>query len=167
MGSFGPPDLVLVALIAKSLSHQYEDEMESKAPILMISDGRRSAEEAGRLLREAGHRVALCGGGLVPYAACPLLKAGSCPVAEAAGVIIFALAPLPQTFGRSYGGAELLKAYRSHPYLSKVPMVLVSDGHLGDVAGEGPVEFVGASARPKAIASAAERLCAGLVTVGG
>ena len=60
------------------------------ATILLIEDGPGIGGQLPSLLAAAGHRVLLCGGGPTPLAACPLLRQGHCPLADAAELLVFA-----------------------------------------------------------------------------
>jgi hypothetical protein len=128
------------------------------ATILLVEDGPGPAGEAGRLLRQAGHRVVLCGGGPGPYEVCPLLRYGTCPLAEAADLILLALRPFPPLVGRTYCGDQLIKAYRSHPDFGSVPMVIASAARPDAIEGAGPIEVIREDAEPHEIALAVEKL---------
>jgi hypothetical protein len=60
------------------------------ASILLIEDGPGIEGQLPGLLAAAGHRVLRCGGGPTPLAACPLLRHGRCPLADAAELLVFA-----------------------------------------------------------------------------
>jgi hypothetical protein len=61
-----------------------------------------------------------------PLAACPLLRQGRCPLADAADLLVFAC-PLDLPLrGRAYRGRHLLHAHRTHPDYGRLPLVLVA-----------------------------------------
>jgi len=128
------------------------------ASILLVEDGPGVGREVASLLAAAGHRVLRCGGGPTPLGACLLLRQGSCPLPDAAGLVVFACTlnlPLP---GRSYRGIHLLRAYRAHPDYGRLPLVLVAAAPPQDLKGPGPTEVVGTFADPAAVLAAVHRL---------
>jgi hypothetical protein len=130
------------------------------ASILLIEDGPGIGGQLPSLLAAAGHRVLRCGGGPNPLAACPLLRHGHCPLAEAADLLVFAC-PLDLPLrGRSYRGSHLLRAYRTHPDYGRLPLVLVAIAPPPDLAGSGPTEPVDTFTSPAAIVAAVNRLLA-------
>lgn len=129
------------------------------ASILIVSDGHGPAENAGALLRQAGHLVMSCGGGPGPFSPCPLLRLGHCPLAESTDLIIFAFRAFPPA-GRIYGGAELFRAYRFHPDFGAVPMVVAVEVPDESLEGRGPIAFLGSTFDPITIARAAMQLLA-------
>jgi CheY-like chemotaxis protein len=128
------------------------------ATILLIEDGPSIGRELPSLLAAAGHRVLRCGGGPTPLAACPLLRHGHCPLAEAADLLVFAC-PLDLPLrGRSYRGRHLLAAYRTHPDHGRLPLVLVAIAPPQDLKGTGPIELVDTFTDPAAVLAAVHRL---------
>ncbi len=128
------------------------------ANILLTEDGPGVGHELTGLLAAAGHRVLRCGGGPTPLAACPLLRQGRCPLADAAELLVFACTldlPLP---GRSYRGIHLLRAYRAHPDYGRLPVVLMTVAPPQDLEGPGPMEVMGTFADPAAVLAAVNRL---------
>ena len=128
------------------------------AGILLLEDGPGIGRELGSLLQAAGHRVVRCGGGPTPLSACPLLRPGRCPLPAAAELLVVACTlnlPLP---GRSYRGIHLLRAYRAHPDLGRLPMVLVAVTPPEHLGGSGPVEVVGTFTDPARVLAAVNRL---------
>ena len=128
------------------------------ATILLIEDGPGIGGQLPSLLAAAGHRVLLCGGGPTPLAACPLLRQGHCPLADAAELLVFAC-PLDLPLrGRSYRGIHLLHAYRAHPDYGRLPLVLVAVAPPQDLEGPGPTETVATFTDPAAVLAAVHRL---------
>jgi CheY-like chemotaxis protein len=128
------------------------------ASILLVEDGPGIGRELTSLLAAAGHRVLRCGGGPTPLAACPLLRQGSCPLPDAADLLVFACTlnlPLP---GRTYRGIHLLHAYRAHPDYGRLPLVLVAVAPPQDLEGLEPTEVVGTFADPAVVLAAVNRL---------
>jgi hypothetical protein len=128
------------------------------ATILLIEDGPGIGGQLPSLLAVAGHRVLLCGGGPTPLAACPLLRQGHCPLADAAELLVFACPLGLPLRGRSYRGIHLLHAYRAHPDYGRLPLVLVALASPQDLAGTGPTETVATFTDPAAVLAAVHRL---------
>jgi CheY-like chemotaxis protein len=128
------------------------------ATILLIEDGPGIGGQLPSLLATAGHRVLWCGGGPTPLAACPLLRQGRCPLADAAELLVFACPLDLPLHGRSYRGIHLLRAYRAHPDYGRLPLVLVTVGPPPDLAGTGPTQLVTTFQDPAAITAAIDRL---------
>jgi hypothetical protein len=128
------------------------------ATILLIEDEPGIGGQLPGLLVAAGHRVLRCGGGPTPLAACPLLRQGRCPLADAAELLVFAC-PLDLPLrGRSYRGRHLLAAYRTHPDYGRLPLVLVAIKPPQDLAGTGPTELIATFTDPAAVLAAVHRL---------
>lgn len=128
------------------------------ATILLVEDGATVSREATALLEAAGHRVAHCGGGPTPLAACWLLRYGRCPLVDNADLLVFACTltqPLPS---RSYRGIHLLRALRAHLDYGRLPLVLVAVEAPHNLARAGPIEVVETQAGPAAVVSAVNRL---------
>jgi hypothetical protein len=133
----------------------YEEIMGS---ILLIEDGPGIGGQLPDLLAAAGHRVLRCGGGPTPLVACPLLRQGQCPLADAAELLVFAC-PLDLPLrGRSYRGIHLLRAYRAHPDYGRLPLVLVAIEPPHDLVGTGPTELIATFTDPAAVLAALHRL---------
>ena len=128
------------------------------ATILLIEDGPGIGGQLPSLLATAGHRVLWCGGGPTPLAACPLLRQGRCPLADAAELLVFACPLDLPLHGRSYRGIHLLRAYRAHPDYGRLPLVLVTVGPPPDLAGTGPTQLVTTFQDPAAITAVIDRL---------
>jgi hypothetical protein len=128
------------------------------ASILLIEDGPGVGRQLTSLLAAAEHRVLRCGGGPTPLAACPLLRQGRCPLADAAELLVFAC-PLDRPLrGRSYRGIHLLHAYRAHPDYGRLPLVLVAVAPPQDLEGPGPTEMVETFTEPAVVVAAVHRL---------
>jgi hypothetical protein len=128
------------------------------ATIVLIDDGPGIGGQLSGLLVTAGHRVLWCGGGPTPLAACPLLRQGRCPLADAAELLVFAC-PLDLPLrGRSYRGSHLLRAYRAHPDYGRLPLVLATVGPPPDLPGTAPIELVDRVEDPAAVTAAVDRL---------
>jgi hypothetical protein len=112
------------------------------ATILLIEDGPGIGGQLPGLLATAGHRVLWCGGGPTPLAACPLLRQGRCPLADAAELLVLACPPDLPLRGRSYRASHLLRAYRAHPDYGRLPLVLMATMAPQDLAGTGTTELV-------------------------
>lgn len=128
------------------------------ANILLIEDGPGIGRQLPGLLAAAGHRVLRCGGGPTPLAACPLLRQGHCPLADAAELLIFACPLGLPLGGRSYRGIHLLHAYRAHPDYGRLPLVLVTVAPQHDLEGTGPTEVVDTFTDLAAVLAAVHRL---------
>jgi hypothetical protein len=129
------------------------------ASILLIEDGPGIGGQLPSLLATAGHRVLWCGGGPTPLAACPLLRQGRCPLANAAELLVFAC-PLDLPLrGRSYRGSHLLRAYRGHPDFGRLPLVLVAIAPPQDLEGVGPTELVATFTDPAAVLAPSTDCC--------
>jgi hypothetical protein len=128
------------------------------ASILLIEDGPGVGRQVTSLLAAAGHRVLRCGGGPTPLAACPLLRQGRCPLADAAELLVFAC-PLDLPLrGRSYRGIHLLHAYRAHSDYGRLPLVLVAVAPPQNLEGPGPTEMVETFTEPAVVVAAVHRL---------
>ncbi|MEX2556147.1 MAG: hypothetical protein WEB06_10990 [Actinomycetota bacterium] len=128
------------------------------ATVLLVEDVPDLGLYEAGLLEQAGHRVIRCGGGPTPFAACPMLKYGACPLADAAELIVFSCPLFGPIRGRTYRGIHLLKAYRAHPVYGRRPMLVVSVGSPDDVGGRGPMEAIEKYSGAQAVTSAVERL---------
>jgi hypothetical protein len=128
------------------------------ASILLIEDGPGIGRQLPGRLAAAGHRVLRCGGGATPLAACPLLRQGRCPLADAAELLVFACPLDLPLHGRSYRGSHLLHAYRAHPDYGRLPLVLVAIAPPQDLAGTGSTELVATFTDPPAVLAAVNRL---------
>jgi hypothetical protein len=128
------------------------------ASILLIEDGPGVGRELTSLLAAAGHRILRCGGGPTPLAACPLLRRGSCPLPDAAELLVFACPLGLPLRGRSYRGIHLLRAYRAHPDYRRLPLVLLAVAPPQDLEGPGPTEMVETFADPAAVLTAVNLL---------
>src|SRR5437867_12046426 len=91
------------------------------ATILLVEDRPDLGLYERKLLEQAGHRVVWCGGAPPPFAACPMLTRGACPLADSADMVLFSCAMSTPMRGRSYRAEHLLNAYRSHPRYGKLP----------------------------------------------
>ena len=130
------------------------------AKILLVEDVPDLGMYEARLLEAEGHFVMRCSGGPTPFAACPMLRIGSCPLADAADVIVFSCGLIAPMQHRSYRGIHLLNAYREHAQYGKLPMAIVAFGVPDYIAGTGPVERIDKFANPRDIIEAVDRLVA-------
>ena len=128
------------------------------ATILLVEDEPDLGLYEAGLLEDLGHRVLRCGGSPAPLAACPMMRGDPCPLPEAADLIIFACGLIAPVRHRVYRGAQLLRAYRSHAWYGRIPMLIVAMGAPDSVEGEGPVERVERFSDPGVIVAAATRL---------
>lgn len=131
------------------------------ATILLVEDVPDLSFREASLLEEAGHRVIRCGGGPgpSPYSACPLIRTGSCSLADSADLILFS-SGLFAMRGRNYSGMRILEAYRAHPRYGRLPMVVVSVVAPPIVGGTGPLRFVEKFSPPRVIVTAVEEMVA-------
>ena len=128
------------------------------ASILLIEDGPGVGRQLTSLLAAAGHRVLRCGGGPTPLAACPLLRQGRCPLADAAELLVFAC-PLDLPLrGRSYRGIHLLRAYRARPDYGRLPLVLVASRPRRIWRDRGRPRWSRRSPNPAVVVAAVHRL---------
>ncbi|HLW15785.1 MAG TPA: hypothetical protein VKV69_00300 [Actinomycetota bacterium] len=137
------------------------------ASILLVEDAPDLGLYEAGLLEQHGHTVLRCSGGPTPFAACPMMRDGSCPVADAADLIIFSCGVYAPLRHRTYRGVHLLRAYREHPAYGRLPMLVVSVGAPDDLLGTGPIEMVAKFADPKQIVGAVERLLARAMSSSG
>lgn len=127
------------------------------ATILLVEDQPDLGLFEAGLLEDQGHRVIRCGGGPTPLSACPLMRYGSCALADSADLILFGCGMFAMR-GRTYGGVHLLRAYRAHPDYGRLPMVVVSLGAPDSLEGSGPIERVDKFSAPGAVVAAVNRL---------
>jgi hypothetical protein len=137
------------------------------ASILLVEDEPDLGLFEAGLLEQHGHTVLRCSGGPTSFAACPMMRDGSCSVADAADLIIFSCGIFAPLRHRTYRGIHLLRAYREHPVYGRLPMLVVSVGAPDDLLGTGPIELVAKFADPKEIVGAVDRLLALAVTSNG
>lgn len=130
------------------------------ATILVVEDAPDLGLYETKMLEAAGHMVLRCSGAPTPYSGCPMLREGTCPLADAADLIIFSCALFTPIRGHGYRGEHLLRAYREHPTYSQKPMLIVSVGRPGKLPGTGPIEVVQKFDEPQAVIETAERLLA-------
>lgn len=113
------------------------------ARILLVDEG-RGRPALLEALEDRGHQVIWCGGGPTPYIPCHLLREGRCMIASSANAIVFSCPLYGDLPGRSYGGTQLLRAYRSHFHYGRLPMIVNSFGDPGELEGPGPLRFLNA-----------------------
>lgn len=128
------------------------------ANILLVEDAPDLGLYEAGLLEQHGHTILRCSGGPTPFAACPMMREGSCPVADAADLIIFSCGVFAPLRHRTYRGIHLLRAYREHPLYGRLPMLVVAVGAPEDVGGSGPIEMVAKFADPQEIIHAVDHL---------
>jgi CheY-like chemotaxis protein len=128
------------------------------AKILVVEDTPDLILYEARLLERAGHRVIRCNGAPSLLSACPMLRFGSCPLPESVDMIVFDCGFAGPMRHRSYNGSHLLRAYRSHPWYGRLPMLLVAPRIPQGIGGTGPIELVGKFSEPRAVVEAVERL---------
>lgn len=128
------------------------------ANILLVEDTPDLGLFEAMLLESSGHRVLRCSGGPTPFAACPLMRVGSCPVADAAELIIFSCGMVHSLPHRTYRGEHLLRAYRSHPGYGSLPMLLIAPKEPAGLEGTGRIETIEKFSQPRRVVDAVERL---------
>jgi hypothetical protein len=121
------------------------------ANILLVEDRPDLGLFEAKLLEREGHRMIWCGGGPTPFVACPMLKSGSCALADSADMVLFSCALSAPMRGRSYRADHLLNAYRSHPRYGKLPMVVSSIGAPKEMTGTGPYATVDKFSSPRSV----------------
>jgi hypothetical protein len=136
------------------------------ATILLVEDSPDLGFYETRLLEERGHRVIRCNGAPSPLAACPMLKYGSCPVADSADVIVFSAPLFGPVRNRTYRGSHLLSEYRRHAMYGRKPMLVVSAGAPAELEGAGPYEVIEKFSPPHMILEAVDRLSKSAATRG-
>jgi len=136
------------------------------ATILLVEDSPDLGFYEARLLEERGHRVIRCSGAPSPLAACPMLKYGTCPVADSADVILFSAPLFGPIRNRTYNGKHLLSAYRDHASYGRKPMLVVSAGAPAELEGAGPYEVIDKFSPPHMILEAVDRLAETAATRG-
>lgn len=131
------------------------------AKILVVEDAPDLGLYETQLLEARGHHVLRCSGAPTPSTSCPLLREGMCPIADDADLIVFSCALFSPIHGHPYRGEHLLRAYRSHPFYSRKPMLIVSVGRpQGELPGTGPLEVIQKFDAPDIVVEAAERMLA-------
>jgi CheY-like chemotaxis protein len=130
------------------------------ATILLVEDYPNLGLYEAMLLEGKGHRVIRCNGAPAPLSACPMIRYGSCPLPDAADLILFSSAMFMPMRHRSYNGSVLLQRYRAHPVYGRLPMLVVTIGAPRELAGSGPIEIVEKFASPERIVQAIDRLLA-------
>jgi hypothetical protein len=128
------------------------------ATVLLVEDRPDLGLFEMKLLERRGHRVIWCGGGPTPFAACPLLKRGACPLADSADLLLFSCAMSTPMRGRTYRAEHLLEAYRAHARYGKLPMVVVSIGVPKRAPGGGAYSVIDKFAPPGAVVDAVESM---------
>ena len=128
------------------------------ASILLVEDVPDLGLYEAKLLEQEGHFVLRCSGGPTAFAACPMMRDGTCPVVDAADLIIFSCRMFGPLQHRSYRGIHLLRAYREHPEYGRLPMLVVGVGAPDDLGGSGPILQVAKFADPSEVVSAVDRL---------
>ena len=126
--------------------------------ILLVEDFPDLGLYEAKLLEQEGHTVLSCSGGPTPFSACPMMRFGECPVADAADLIIFSCRLFPPMPHRTYGGISLLRAYRAHPVYGRLPMLVVAIAPPKDLQGSGPIRFVDKFSEPDEIVRAVDDL---------
>jgi hypothetical protein len=130
------------------------------ATILLVEDVPDLGLYEALLLEASGHRVLRCSGGPTPFAACPMMRRGSCPLPDSADLIIFSSGLFTWIRHRSYRGDHLLRTYRNHPRYGALPMLLIARDAPGDLAGSGRLETVDRFSHPRRVLEAIQRLLA-------
>ncbi|HJT37920.1 MAG TPA: hypothetical protein VJ818_05800 [Actinomycetota bacterium] len=128
------------------------------ASILLVEDVPDLGLYEANILEREGHTVLRCSGGPSAFTACPLLKVGSCSVADAADLIIFSAGLFGPIRHRSYGGVNILRAYRSHPVYGRIPMLVVAYGVPKDLGGTGRLVYIEKRTDPEQILNAVDTL---------
>lgn len=126
--------------------------------VLLVEDSPDLVLYESALLRIAGHRVIRCSGGPTPFAACMMLRFGSCPLPDSVDMIIFDCGMVSPIRHRTYRGVHLLRAYRSHVRYGRLPMLVVAPGLPEGLSGTGPIESIPKFSDPRAVLDAVERL---------
>lgn len=128
------------------------------ATILLVEDQPDLVLYEMRLLERAGHRVIRCSGGATPFAACPMMRFGSCALPDVADVILFDCGMFGPLRHRTYRGIHLLKAYRSHPVYGRLPMLVVTEALPEGLEGSGPIDSIPKFSEPMIVVEAIESL---------
>lgn len=128
------------------------------ATILLIEDVLDIGAYEARLLEERGHRVVICRGGPGPFSACPLVRDGTCGIADHADMIVFSTSLFAPVGTQSHRGMDLLRAYREHPAYGAKPCLVVAVGTPGPMAGTGPIRTIAKFAAAHQVVAAAEDL---------
>ncbi|MGH2785544.1 MAG: hypothetical protein ACRDJ1_09795 [Actinomycetota bacterium] len=128
------------------------------ANILLVEDTPDLGLFEAMLLEASGHRVLRCSGGPTPFAACPLMRVGSCAVADAADLIVFSCGMVRSLPHRTYRGEHLLRRYRSHPTYGSLPMLLIAPKEPAGLEGTGRIETIEKFSHPRRVLAAVERL---------
>lgn len=128
------------------------------ANILLVEDTPDLGLFEAMLLEASGHRVLRCSGGPTPFAACPLMRVGSCAVADAADLIVFSCGMVRSLPHRTYRGEHLLRRYRSHPTYGSLPMLLIAQREPAGLEGTGRIATIEKFSHPRRVLEAVERL---------
>jgi hypothetical protein len=83
---------------------------EASGRVLVEVAGQGMAQVIERTLRDQGYQVAVCGGpAALPRHRCPLVETGTCPLADGADLLVYALDV------EDADDREVLEAHRLHP----------------------------------------------------
>ena len=128
------------------------------AKILLVEDQPDLVLYETRLLEAAGHRVIRCPGGPTPFAACPMMRRGSCALPESVDLIVFDCGMFGPLRHRTYRGIHLLRAYRRHPWYGRLPMLVITESLPRDLGGSGPIDSLPKFSEPHVLVEAIETM---------
>jgi CheY-like chemotaxis protein len=131
------------------------------ARILLVEDEPDLGTYEAFMLEAEGHHVLRCSGGIDPFRACPLLRRGTCSLADAADLILFSVRLYAPLRHRMYNGTHLLKAYRRHPVYGRLPMLVVSVGLPEHLEGTGAIRSIAKYSEPHSVLEAIKELIGG------
>lgn len=126
------------------------------ATVLLVEDEPDLGLFEAGLLEAEGHRVLRCSGSPAPFAACPMLRYGSCAVVDSVELILFSCGLFMPIRNRTYRAEHLLRAYRSHPRYGRLPMVVVAIGKVEGLEGAGSLTWVEKFSSPHVVIDAVD-----------
>ncbi|MFA5890240.1 MAG: hypothetical protein WDA27_04685 [Actinomycetota bacterium] len=128
------------------------------ATVLIVEDEPDLAVYEAKLLEDAGHCVVMCGGSRTPKGGCDLIRCGVCAVPETVDVILFSCRLFAPLEGQTSEGARMIRAYRSHPRYSHIPLLVVFVTGSTHLPGTGPIELIGKFNSPTSVLDSVSRL---------
>ena len=130
------------------------------ATILLVEDVLDIGSYEAGLLEDRGHRVIICRGGPASFSMCPLIRDGSCSIADEADMLLFSSSLYAPVGLQAHTGLHLLRRYRAHPDYGTLPCLVVAVGNPGSLPGSGPIRTIGKFAPAREVVAAVDALLA-------
>lgn len=128
------------------------------ATVLIVEDEADLAVYEAKLLEDAGHTVVMCGGARTPKGGCSLIRCGACELPETVDLILFSCRLFAPLEGQTSEGARMVRAYRSHPRYSHIPLLVVFVTGSVHLPGTGPIELIGKFNSPTSVLDSVSRM---------